>query len=256
MELKKDTNPTNSVNVMSTQSQKTSFGTLYAVILIVLLVVMGIGQFFFPVVNVKSSNDEKSLLAAKQQADEILKGERDAEKYDYEDFLPANIAKLINAAGEEELELGYVYTIGAKNYPLSLNNDKYSISLSNLVDNDYELDVSCKKNHSELIISVVFGISCVCLIVCLVFSVIGIIQMMNNTNKSCIYLSLAFIPMALAKLTLMMTALPIKNFRCIAVKPENMAVIINSPHTSILLILMLIISICIPVISLKIIHRT
>ncbi len=254
MELKKDTNLTNNVNVISTQSTKTPFGILYAVILIVLLVVMGTGQFFFPVLNAKSSDDEKSLIGAKQQADEIVKGEREPEKYEYEDFLPANIAKLISPAGEKELELGYMYTIGAKNYPLSLNNDKHSISLSNLVDGKYKLDISCKKNHSKLIVSVVLGISCVCLIVCLVFAIIGIIHLMNDTNKSCIYLSLAFIPMALAKLTLMLTALPIKNFRCIAV--NHIALVIDSPHTSIFLILMLVISICIPIISLKVIRRT
>lgn len=194
-----------SAELVSNQSHKTSFGTMYACILIVSLILMSVAQFFLPVSTIKAENGEK-----------------------------------------------------------------YSISLLQLTfvsNNDYEMDIMCIDNHSVLAIYGVLAISCICLAVCAVYIIISIIQMMNNTNKACTTLTVAFIPMVLAKLSLFITHLQIKNFAepdsveesvsgILHTTPSPDELIIGSVNISIFVIIMLAAAIAVPFVSLKTIHRT
>lgn len=58
MNLNKNLRSEKNINDISPTSEKTSFGKLYALILSVLLIVMCIGQFFFPVIKINSSSDK------------------------------------------------------------------------------------------------------------------------------------------------------------------------------------------------------
>ena len=194
-----------SAELVSSQRHKTSFGTMYACILIVMLILMSIAQFFLPVSTIKAENGKK-----------------------------------------------------------------YSISLSELTfisNNAYEMDITCTDNHSELVITGVLAISCICLAVCAVYIIIGIIQMMKNTNKACTTLTVAFIPMVLAKLSLFITHLQIKNYAEPNSAEESVSGILNtiplldeliigSVNISIFFIITLTAAIAVPIISLKTIHRT
>lgn len=277
----------NSSNINAT-NQKTKFGTLYAVILIGLLVLMGIGQFFFPVSSLKSASDESKLKSAIENAHSVenkkdykhkkylgystalkisaidgndkLKSAienasvTDKEHYEYSDYISYEAALNIS----ENDSIKYTISSGNKIYPIELKNNKYQVSLSELAFKpiDYKIDISCKENHSPLIINAVLAISIICLLACAVFTVLGIITIPKNTNKACTTLTIAFIPMMLAKLSLFLSATQIKNFRIIEIKAENIAIIADPVHISLIPIIMLIVSICIPIISLKLIHRT
>lgn len=270
------------------QQSKTVFGTLYAVILIALLILMNIGQFFFPVSSLKSSSDESKVKAASENAFNA----GDKKNYKYSDYLGYSTAlkiqpidgnnKLKSAienaliTDKEHYEYGdyidytaalnisennsikYTISSGDKVYPIELKENKYSISLSELSFNpiDYKLDISCKENHSPLIINAVLAISIICLLACAVFAILGIIQISKNTNKACTTLTIAFLPMVLAKLSLLLTISQIRNFKVIEIKAEDIVIIADSVHLSFIPVLMLVTSICIPIISLKIIHRT
>lgn len=194
MELKKDNIFRSISNTLNPSAQKTSFGTIYAVVLIILMAFMSIGQFFFPISTLKASG----------------------------------------------------------------GGDKYSVSLSQLAFKPagYKIDITCNNNHSLLAINAVLSISFICLAVCAVLTVIGIIQMLKNTNRACTTLTVAFIPMVLAKLSLFLPYIQLKNFEKIYVRADKLVMIADSVYFPIIPILMLIASVCIPIVSLKVIHRT
>ncbi len=284
MNLNHDENPAN----ITAPNQKTKFGTLYAVILIGLLVLMGVGQFFFPVSSLTPSNDETKLKAAIENAHSVdnkkdykhkdylgystalkiypidgndkLKSAvknastTDKEHYDYSDYIDYEAA--LNISANDSIK--YTISSGDIVYPIKLTEDKKQVSLAELAFKPiyYKIDISCKDNHSPLVINAVLAISIICLLVCCVFAVLGIITIPKNTNKACTTLTIAFIPMILAKLSLILSATQIKNFKIIEITAEKIAIIADPVHISLIPIIMLIVSICIPIISLKLIHRT
>ena len=91
--------------------------------------------------------------------------------------------------------------------------------------------------------------------------------MIKNTNKACTTLTVAFIPMVLAKLSLFITHLQIKNFAdpdsveesvsgILHTVPSPDELITGSVNISIFVIITLAAAIAVPIISLKTIHRT
>lgn len=287
MELKKDNIFRSISNTLNPPAQKTSFGMIYAVVLIILMIVMSIGQFFFPISNLKSSDDESKLKTAVENAHSV----ESKNDYKYDDFLgyssalhvqPTEVndrlqsaianAKAVNKSDYEysmyidyesalktnENSIKYTISAGDKIYPLELKEEKYVISLSGLAFKpvDYKLDISCSNNHSPLIITSIMAISVICLGVCIIMAVIGIIQLLKNTNKACMTLTIAFIPMIIAKASLFLALVQIKNFKVVYISAENVAIIANPIHVSIAPVLMLVAAICVPFLSLKIIHRT
>lgn len=171
-------------------------------------------------------------------------------EYEFSDILDYHVAKSIQKIGDS-------YQICNIRYSVPMDGKKYSLSLATLgFNSDYTIDISCDTDHSNLIISGIIGISFICIISCIIYVILGIMQLSKNTNKACTTLAVGFIPMIIAKLSLIIPVFQIKNFQIIGVESERIAIINDPAHASIILIISLIISICVPIISLKTIHRT
>lgn len=198
------------------------------------------GGYFIP------KTDEEMIDDAMSNA---LRVENESE-YEFGDILDYHLAKSLQKVNNS-------YQICNIKYSIPLENNNYPLSLAKLAfKSDYRLDVSCNDNHSSLIISGIAAISFICLIICATFIIIGIIQIFKNTNKACTTLVIAFIPMIIAKLAILIPIAQIKNFHCMGIVSERITIINDPAHTSIILFVMLIVSIFIPIISLKLIHRT